>query len=517
MIKTSKIVFMYKKILYVLFISVVFGFSMYLSSKTAMAATPHPAGTLVQNGSTIWWISEDGDERLPFDSAEKFFSHRLSFDRVVPANAADMALPEGDSPAWGDGVLFADKAVIYQVSDGKKYGFTSAEVFLGQGFKFEMVKNGNLSKLVEGKAISQAGAKHLNGTLLNSNGMIWTWEDSEAKAFPSEAVFFSHGGNYTQVVAANSNDKYSELDIMSYRTGTLINDSGAVWVIDEGKKLGFPSVGCFLGFGFNFSFVLNGSTAGISKGSNICADTIGTQAGNIHSYTKQFVIGNPGEFEVRMETFDLSSGKVRVITDTAYDQDCNASCPVTSLKAYAEANGAQHGMNGTYFCPKDYSECQSISNSFFWKIIDTKAGVMVNERSGLGENDPFLTFDSVGQPKYFSHWNDYEDSNFKASAGINSPSLIEDGRVNVDNSKLDDKQKTVRSTRGAIAVKDNTLYLIHVYGATVPDSANVLKTLGVDYALLMDGGGSSALLYENEYKVGPGRNIPNAILVQIVP
>ena len=228
-------------------------------------------------------------------------------------------------------------------------------------------------------------------------------------------------------------------------------------------------------------------------------------------------MGNPGNFEVRMETFDLSSGKVKVITDTAYDQDCTATCPIASLKAYGEANNAQYGMNGTYFCPVDYSECKSIANSFFWKIIDTKAGIMINERSGLGENDPFLTFDSVGQPKYFSKWSDYKSSGFTAVAGINSPSLIENGQITLDISKLDDNQKVRRSTRGAIAVKGKTLYLLQVYGAAVPDSANVLKTLGVDHALLLDGGGSNAMLYENEYKIGPGRGIPNAILVQVLP
>lgn len=508
---------MSKKFLSIFVASIIFGFGLFLSTNTALAATPHPAGTLVQKEGAVWQIDDADAKRLPFDSVEKFFSHRLSFDRVVPANAADMALPEGDSLPWGNGVLFADKAIIYQVSEGKKHGFTSAEVFLGQGFKFDMVRNGDLSKLAEGPAINRASAKHLDGTLLNTGGMIWTWDDGNAKAFPAEAVFYSHGGNYNQVVTANSNDQYSSLGLMNFKAGTLVNDSGSIWVVKGDTKHGFPSVSCFLGFGFNFSFVVSGSTAALKPGSTICAETSAGPSSNVHSYTKQFVIGNPGQFEVRMETFDLASGKVRVITDTAYDQDCTGSCPVASLKTYAQANNAQHGMNGTYFCPVDYADCKHIENSFFWKVIDTRTGTMINERSGLGENDPFLTFDSVGQPKYFSRWTDYKNSNFKAAAGINSPSLIESGQISLDTSKLDNSQKTARSTRGAIAVKGTTLYLIQVYGATVPDSANVLKTLGVDHALVMDGGGSAAMLYENEYKIGPGRDIPNAILVRIVP
>ncbi len=497
--------------------TLIVGSGLFFSANFASAATPHPSGTLVQNNGSIWQIDDAGSKRLPISSQEKFFSHRLSFDRVVPANAADMALPEGVEVPWGDGVLFADNSVIYQVSGGKKHGFTSAEVFLGQGFKFEMVKNGDLSKLSEAEAINNSKAKHLDGTLLNSNGMIWTWDKGEAKAFPSEAVFFSHGGTYNHVVASNTNDNHSAVKVMAYKSGTLVNDGGAVWVVKGASKFGFPSVSCFLGFGFNFSFVLNGSTEGYNSSANICAENSVSANSSIYAYTKQNIIGNPGQFEVRMETFDLSSGKVRVITDTAYDQDCTATCPVASLKGYAEANNASYGINGTYFCPVDYTECKSIANSFFWKVIDTKAGVMVNERSGLGENDPFLTFDSVGQPKYFSRWSDYKSSNFTASAGINSPSLVENGRLNLDMSKLDEKQKTSRGVRGAIAVKNKTLYLIHVYGATVPDSANVLLTLGVEHALLLDGGGTAALLNDNKYEIGPGRAMPNAVLVQILP
>jgi exopolysaccharide biosynthesis protein len=48
-------------------------------------------------------------------------------------------------------------------------------------------------------------------------------------------------------------------------------------------------------------------------------------------------------------------------------------------------------------------------------------------------------------------------------------------------------------------------------GATVPDTGYVFKALGADYALNLDGGGSSAL-YFGGYKVGPGRNLPNAIV-----
>lgn len=44
------------------------------------------------------------------------------------------------------------------------------------------------------------------------------------------------------------------------------------------------------------------------------------------------------------------------------------------------------------------------------------------------------------------------------------------------------------------------------------DSAHVLKTMGMDDALNLDEGGSTALMLNGSYIAGPGRNIPNAVL-----
>ncbi len=83
--------------------------------------------------------------------------------------------------------------------------------------------------------------------------------------------------------------------------------------------------------------------------------------------------------------------------------------------------------------------------------------------------------------------------------------------------KLDDKQKTGKSIRGAIGLKGQTLYLVQVLNATIPDTALVLQSMALDQALGLDGGGSSALMFQKSYKTAPGRNIPNAVLIQELP
>ena len=67
--------------------------------------------------------------------------------------------------------------------------------------------------------------------------------------------------------------------------------------------------------------------------------------------------------------------------------------------------------------------------------------------------------------------------------------------------------------RGFVGSKDGAVVIGHIYAASFADAAVVLKTLGLQNALNLDGGGSSALWYEGGYKVGPGRSLPNAIVL----
>jgi exopolysaccharide biosynthesis protein len=107
----------------------------------------------------------------------------------------------------------------------------------------------------------------------------------------------------------------------------------------------------------------------------------------------------------------------------------------------------------------------------------------------------------------------------KLSAAIsNKPRLIENGAVVLKSSDMDTYQRTGRTWRNAIGYTkaginpDGTIYLVFVRNATVSDLAAVMKAMKMDYAMNLDGGYSTALHYNNEYKLGPGRNVPNALL-----
>lgn len=49
--------------------------------------------------------------------------------------------------------------------------------------------------------------------------------------------------------------------------------------------------------------------------------------------------------------------------------------------------------------------------------------------------------------------------------------------------------------------------------ASVTDSAYVLQAIGVRDAMNLDGGGTGAMYIGGAYRVGPGRQLPNAVLL----
>lgn len=68
-----------------------------------------------------------------------------------------------------------------------------------------------------------------------------------------------------------------------------------------------------------------------------------------------------------------------------------------------------------------------------------------------------------------------------------------------------------KGNRSFVGSTGNTAYIGVVFNATVAEAAHAVHALGIKDALNLDSGGSTAL-WSGSYKVGPGRNIPNAIL-----
>ncbi|MEO5927890.1 MAG: phosphodiester glycosidase family protein [Patescibacteria group bacterium] len=232
------------------------------------------------------------------------------------------------------------------------------------------------------------------------------------------------------------------------------------------------------------------------------------------------VVTEHGTFTADVIT--LQKNKFTMVTDTANTSDCQNGCAAQALGTFAAENNAVAGIHGTYFCPPEYADCASKTNTFLSPVYNSAAGTMINSSSLVVHEGPILATATDGR-SFFSHrTKDFGSSvaslettnNATLAAAIsNYPSLVENGQVIVDGeARLAETNPTVKSLRGGIGMNGSFFYLVIAHQATVSDLAWVIKALGATDALNLDGGGSSALWYNGTYVVGPGRPLPNAIL-----
>ncbi|MEY4723074.1 MAG: hypothetical protein RLZZ324_587 [Candidatus Parcubacteria bacterium] len=226
-----------------------------------------------------------------------------------------------------------------------------------------------------------------------------------------------------------------------------------------------------------------------------------------------------GTFSVQM--VKLMENRFRMITDAAETSDCADGCPSAPLLDFAQRNGALIGMDGVYACPPDYAACAGKTNSFLWPFFDSPSRTMLNSSSLAVHKGPMLTQDANGAYRYYHRSADFGNvSSFEAShattlqAGFaHYPSLLESGAVVVnDEPMLEDGMKTVKAGRGGIGLDGRFVYLLLVKSATVLDLAQVFVALGAKDAMNLDGGGSSAMIFDGKYVAGPGRALTNGIL-----
>jgi len=222
-------------------------------------------------------------------------------------------------------------------------------------------------------------------------------------------------------------------------------------------------------------------------------------------YSRQTVNSDAGSFVVSIVSADL--GSTKVIVDTASDSDCGNNCPVLPLATYVSRSGAFAGINGSYFCPASYPTCAGKTNTFDLLVMN-KNKTYFNSANNVYSNNPAVIFGS-GYMRFVS-----AASQWGRDTGIdgmlsNYPLLVEGGNIRFGGD--DDPKKGSKGNRSFVGNKGNTAYIGIVHNATVAETARVLKAMGLENALNLDSGGSTAL-WSGGYKLGPGRDLPNVIL-----
>lgn len=240
-----------------------------------------------------------------------------------------------------------------------------------------------------------------------------------------------------------------------------------------------------------------------------------------YEYRKRYTLDKE-EFLVDVIEIDLDNPSLKIITDTADDNDCNNYCSAMSLAEFAARNKAFAGINATYF-----DTSASRKNYSFYPVYNSRLNKMINEDElKYWTTGPIMAFDTLNNFYYFKDSREFKSVAYfedtyrvKLQAALgNRPRLIEDKMNLLIEWDIDEKQRDLKAARNALAYRKDAgsgkgmLYLVIARSATVPELAEILKLMEVDYALNLDGGYSSALYYHDEYMFGPGRDVVNAIL-----
>lgn len=222
-------------------------------------------------------------------------------------------------------------------------------------------------------------------------------------------------------------------------------------------------------------------------------------------YRRQKVSVDNNSFLVDVISADLNSTKV--IVDTASDSTCTNSCPVLPLATYVSRSGAYAGINGTYFCPETYPSCAGKTNTFDVLVMN-KNKVYFNSDNNVYSTVPVAVF-SGNSARFIG-----QSSGWGRDTGVdgviaNRPLLVQDGNITFGSGG--EEKEVIRGNRSFLGASGSTGYIGVVHNASVAEAAKVLHAMGIKNAINLDDGGSVAL-WSGGYKVGPGRNIPNAVL-----
>lgn len=233
---------------------------------------------------------------------------------------------------------------------------------------------------------------------------------------------------------------------------------------------------------------------------------ITTTAPDGYSYLK--IKTDKGTFYAHVYKANLS--KVTVKTVAANKDNCKNNCPTKALKQYATENNALAAMNGAYFCPPDYPSCKGKVNSSDFALYNSNKAVWLN-KSAISWNKTAMAIFKGKSVQFCMDTTKCKTSGATAAIS-NFPALVQDSHIVVEKGDIQPYQRN-KGTKGAIGTDGKNIYLMLIQNVTITEEAYVTRALGLTNALNLDGGGSSAMYVNGVYKVGPGRLLPNAIVI----
>jgi len=201
---------------------------------------------------------------------------------------------------------------------------------------------------------------------------------------------------------------------------------------------------------------------------------------------------------------------IKIAPHSGYRVVVSASNEATTLQALVEKVGGVSGINGAYFCPKDYPACGEASFSNTMRIVNGDGKTYSKYWPDMGINGLF-GFDENGAPTLLkqSVWSGDVDTNFNTGAfesvknGLaNFPIYLYEGKNMLSlygESEIDAKMRAKSLKNFICSKKDGTILMGGIENATVWDMPNLLLKFDCANALNLDTGGSTAMLHNGKY------------------
>ena len=312
----------------------------------------------------------------------------------------------------------------------------------------------------------------------------------------------------TATVAMGATTQFSVSVTDQFGSPANLSTYPVSWAVSPSELGSITSTGVFTARGYGSGKV----TASSGAASASATITVASPSARVNAaptgYSYQTVSTSRGQFGIHVIKQPLSDITVKTVTGNA--SDCERDCPVQPLVEYLNQTNAFNGMNGTYLCPPDYSWCAGKVNSYDYAVYSSTLGTWLNEWALVSPQNAIVTV--TGKTlRFYRHTYSYDRSPVDGAVS-NFPILLLGGLVVDTEAEQADYQKQ-KGTKGSIGTDGTYVYLSLVTNATVTESAYALQALGVMDAMNLDGGGTSAMFADREYKVGPGRQLPNAVVI----
>ncbi|MDD5213289.1 MAG: phosphodiester glycosidase family protein [Candidatus Gracilibacteria bacterium] len=219
---------------------------------------------------------------------------------------------------------------------------------------------------------------------------------------------------------------------------------------------------------------------------------------------------------------------IKVVKGSGYKIIAGVSKEGESLSNLVSRYNGVSGVNGAYFCPRDYKECNGKNDSNSDRISN---GTNFSKWDETGASRVIFAFDSDNNPFLFQNAHDYSsgrgdiymtgrtinlDKKDKIYNGIgNFPLLLKNGENMLDKApEISEKMKAKSLKNFICSTKDgNTIYMGNIQNPNIRQVPAILIKLGCYNAINLDAGGSSSMIYNSKYISGPGRNIMDAFII----